>query len=316
MSERATTFAFYGALATLVLFLDLLQLERADAADITGDQRRAVRRLHDNFHEASLTLGKFAVVCQLESLNLQPRSPDDPPSTMSDFIVVVDDAQKYRRHSFRMEVINEGELKLRNWFTRVQEQGKIKGGYDYRGPPIEVESVVTLMPDLDPWQLSVASSSAIRRDRAVAGYFSRVCDLSTVFRTEKIGGLRSVWYQYGTLTRLQVVYSDDFGGMPVYSAWLACATSLDPQASEESYVVVSESRSRWFEHGNTWLPYQVLFERVRQKPNSSRKTVVASRKYDFNWVVGDQVDVELLRIMPSVELWDYLDERTVRRPNK
>lgn len=287
------------------------------AGDLSLEDRRAIRKLHDQFYKLTDGHPKYCVFGNVQSLNLT-REAGVPTTTNSQFIVLWDQAKRIRRHSCLKEVIRGQDTELLDWYTRIQFDGKLKGGFEYPGRGIDgvEEAGIThsLVIDYDPWNLSVASAFAAQREHVFEGYFSRVCDLSKAIRYERVLGGQEVTYQYGSMTRVTVFFSEQAENLPTKAVWAASLdANLNPNPDGNDYYKVHETQTRWFQYEKSWLPYRVdlgVFQ------GTTKSLLMRQYQIDLNWVLDENLQVENSLGLTSVELLEAVESSAIKSPNR
>lgn len=295
----------------LIVFVSLL-CSKIYAEGLSKSEVATVKKLHAGFERSAHALSKFCVLGQMEVANLSVELPDAPLGTVSDFILMLDGKEGFRRQSCHKEVIHEGELKTLDWYTRIRDKRKIRGGFEAAGVMPEVEMVHNLLPDFDPWEIAIASTLDLLEDRVVNGYFGRYCDVTKATRLSESMEGTVVEYRISELVKLEVFYSKKFGNMPIRCAWFASAKSVDPNADVNSFTILaSENRTSWMKVDDVWLPTkaEVL---LRNSQAGQPLRLLENWKFTFSWLRKEEIDFEGLKFTPSSELWDLLIDNDSR----
>lgn len=275
---------------------------------IAGSQKLSVQKLHDNFEDNAFAFERRCLIGQMHCLNLNPVIQSEPLSTTSDFIHYVDAAKRFRRHSALKETIQNGELTVLDWYTRIRDEEKIRGGFEFRDSraPEETEVVYSLVPDFDPFDATVAYPLAIRRDQAMSGYFTRICDISkAIGYEEKVGGVL-VTYQYNPSTTVEVLYPEKFGKMPAFVRWYANKNRKDSKTPNKTPpILVSETRSAWFDFDGRWAPYMIEVDSCNSIVGG-KHYINESWKFEMKWVSPDRVTTKSMNETASAILWERL----------
>jgi hypothetical protein len=281
--------------------------------ELSEESRKAIRRLHKTFIENSEKQIRFCVFGSMEVMNLDRDLANAPASLSSEFILLADLSKKYRRHSCAKESLNAGKQVSLGWYSRVQNDGRITGGFEKGGPLKEVNAVHNLVYDNDPWYVAIAAASHISDEQAVAGFFDRICDISKAIDFRELNGDKTVLYQYNETCRVQVLYSQKHGSMPVQTQWLVARSTINPKAEPGDYFVHNQILTRWAEYSGTWLPYRIGVE-CYQPTGNSKQLLTDDWTFEYHWVSNKAIDIDKLNQLTSLELLEYAQAYEVK-PN-
>ena len=264
-----------------------------------------VQKIVDSTLENSLKVTEYCVAGKFESPNFDAKN-DEPLSTVSDFVICESAAQKYRRHSVLKESINNGNLVVFDWFTRVNKAGKVSGGFDKNA---RQEFSISLLPDLELFELAVANTSDIRKERVLPGYLLKHCNPKQVVDyQEDLRGVL-VTFQVGDNGHLVVEFSASQGNQPVYCAWKvsdAVSMGLKEAPKNDSYgMVICHTRTKWKEHDGVWYPVRFDIERCNSFL-SKQKRVIEAWSIVTKWKTGKSLDFQLFDTLPSPDLWEFV----------
>ncbi len=201
-------------------------------------------------------------------------------------------------------------LNSQGWVTQEITPGKTKVFRDTASGVVEFETKRLVVSELDPWQLSVASTSDIAQNRCQPGFLENKCLPTELIEFVKLAGIADVaTFQVGPAGRLTIVFSAEFGYMPTVATWRVSKKTVDATLNDEYTLLVCETQTRWKKFKKTWLPCEY---NIRQFAGG--KNAVSDLAIKCDWCIGPKVDKASVVSMRASELYQYLAENAVKLP--
>ena len=169
---------------------------------------------------------------------------------------------------------------------------------------------ISLLPQFDPFELSIGNLFDLLKDRCDAGYALSKLDTDKAILLDQDGDLETVVFQQRPGSLLTVTFSERNGGMPIRTRITASMdrNTLTLQPKGEINYLTYETVCVWKQSNGTWYPVESQVSHIGRflKPRPTEKS---RWDFEFRWYDGKEISYETIDRMDPETLWQLVDEK-------
>ena len=278
------------ALKSLILFLLVFTVDAmAFQETISSQQEAMIVDALDGFSANSGKCDHYAVAIDFTSWDLEGKDIGVPYELHGEVMIFMDEKTKFRRVTYRREVVNSEQSVQLPWRTEIRDKGLLK---TIATNGAEKTKSLSFLANFDPFEISVGTWDSVNEGICNTGYFVSSVDVENVVfsKTDAIGNLAFVFQRWPNCQKT-IAMSEKQGGLPVKTMMkLAMDKKTDrlkvSKNPRDYNFLLGVTNCKWEKFEDFWVPTWIQMDRVYDDEKGEAK-----KRYQFElrWSLGESL---------------------------